>query len=121
MSNFIINNDKILKEKIDLLDSLSHIEIATKLIKESEGKGDIIDQHYEKLHCEIDYIEENTELHKILKSYLDNTSSHSVTLQDAYEVKREGDAERFKDLGNKMLLWHGSSITNYVGILSQGI
>ena len=26
-----------------------------------------------------------------------------------------------KDVGNRMLLWHGSRLTNYVGILSQGL
>ena len=26
-----------------------------------------------------------------------------------------------KDIGNKMLLWHGSRLTNFVGILSQGL
>ena len=25
------------------------------------------------------------------------------------------------NLGNKMLLWHGSRLTNYVGILSKGL
>jgi len=125
MSNFIIDNDKILKEKIDLLESLGNIEIATKIIKEAEGKDDIIDQHYQKLNCKIDYIPENTDLHQLLKTYLDNTASDeysasNVILTDAYEVKRDGDKERYKDVGNNMLLWHGSSINNFVGILSQG-
>lgn len=26
-----------------------------------------------------------------------------------------------KDIDNKMLLWHGSRLTNFVGILSQGL
>ena len=26
-----------------------------------------------------------------------------------------------KEIGNNMLLWHGSRITNFVGILSQGL
>lgn len=26
-----------------------------------------------------------------------------------------------KDIPNKMLLWHGSRLTNFVGILSQGL
>lgn len=26
-----------------------------------------------------------------------------------------------KDIGNKQLLWHGSRLTNFVGILSQGL
>ena len=28
---------------------------------------------------------------------------------------------RFKDLGNRQLLWHGSRMSNWAGILSQGL
>lgn len=35
---------------------------------------------------------------------------------------RKGEPEKFKEhIGNKKLLWHGSRITNFVGILSQGL
>lgn len=37
-------------------------------------------------------------------------------------MDREDDNKRFlKDIGNVWLLWHGSRLTNYVGILSQGL
>jgi len=39
-------------------------------------------------------------------------------------VERPGEAERFKPytaLGNQQLLWHGSRLTNWVGIISQGL
>lgn len=39
-------------------------------------------------------------------------------------MKRQGEYKRyraFKDLPNRMLLWHGSRNTNYAGILSQGL
>merc|ERR1712226_283817 len=37
--------------------------------------------------------------------------------------EREGEAERFnpENLGNRQLLWHGSRLTNWCGILSQGL
>ena len=34
---------------------------------------------------------------------------------------RDGEAAAFKDVGNRQLLWHGSRLTNWVGILSQGL
>ncbi|EGR33273.1 hypothetical protein IMG5_057380 [Ichthyophthirius multifiliis] len=41
---------------------------------------------------------------------------------NAFELQKEGEDERFtKDLHNRMLLWHGSRLTNYVGIISQGL
>ena len=41
---------------------------------------------------------------------------------EIFEVDKEADRERYKkEIGNKMLLWHGSRLTNFVGILSQGL
>jgi hypothetical protein len=39
-------------------------------------------------------------------------------------VEREGENERYakhQDNHNRQLLWHGSRLTNWVGILSQGL
>jgi hypothetical protein len=39
-------------------------------------------------------------------------------------VEREGENERYakhKDNHNRQLLWHGSRLTNWMGILSQGL
>lgn len=50
-----------------------------------------------------------------------NLSSHSfkVDITDIFELEREGEAEVYQeDVGNKTLLWHGSRVTNFVGILS---
>ncbi len=38
-----------------------------------------------------------------------------------FEVVREEEVGRFRDEGNRMLLFHGSRLTNFVGILSQGL
>jgi poly [ADP-ribose] polymerase len=37
-------------------------------------------------------------------------------------VQKDIDDQRFRsDIGNRWLLWHGSRLTNFVGILSQGL
>lgn len=46
------------------------------------------------------------------------------TVEDIFEVQREGETGRFdpwKANHNRQLLWHGSRLTNWVGILSQGL
>jgi hypothetical protein len=46
-----------------------------------------------------------------------------MSVAEAFTVSREGEADRFessKSLGNRFLLFHGSRISNYGGILSQG-
>ena len=43
-------------------------------------------------------------------------------LYQAFRIERKGEAKRFKPfkkLHNHRLLWHGSRLTNFVGILSQ--
>ena len=47
---------------------------------------------------------------------------YTLTVLDIFEIDRETEAERFtKNIQNRMLLWHGSRLTNWVGILSQGL
>jgi len=38
-----------------------------------------------------------------------------------YRIARAGEEERFKDLGNRRLLWHGSRRSNFISILTQGL
>ena len=48
----------------------------------------------------------------------------SLTLRDAFALRREGEAERYepyKELPGRTLLWHGSRLTNFVGILRNGL
>lgn len=63
----------------------------------------------------------------MLESYVKNThasthSSYSLDVLEIYELEKGLDKTRFKkDIGNRRLLWHGSRLTNFVGILSQGL
>ncbi|KAH9786488.1 poly (ADP-ribose) polymerase 2 [Citrus sinensis] len=72
-------------------------------------------------------LEDDTQIQ--IAKYLLNThakthSSYSVDIVQIFRVEREGETERFKKLSNsknRMLLWHGSRLTNWTGILSQGL
>lgn len=57
-----------------------------------------------------------------MKNTTSDNSYYKIEIEEAYEVCRKGEANKFKEeLSNKKLLWHGSRITNFVGILSQGL
>lgn len=48
----------------------------------------------------------------------------AVEVQEIFEVVRAEDKKRFRKfekLHNRQLLWHGSNLTNFVGILSNGL
>ena len=63
MSNFALNTLDKIKEKVNMLDSLSQIEIATKILNDTKDyDDDLIEHHYIKLDCEIRPIENNVNL-----------------------------------------------------------
>uniref|UniRef100_A0A0D9WXY3 Poly [ADP-ribose] polymerase n=1 Tax=Leersia perrieri TaxID=77586 RepID=A0A0D9WXY3_9ORYZ len=49
----------------------------------------------------------------------------SLELEEVFSLDRDGEFTKYSryknNLHNKMLLWHGSRLTNFVGILSQGL
>ncbi|KAL6208200.1 hypothetical protein ACLB2K_019151 [Fragaria x ananassa] len=54
----------------------------------------------------------------------DHIKTHYHVLQLIFRASREGEAERYRkflSMKNRMLLWHGSRLTNWAGILSQGL
>ena len=114
----ILDNPDIVKSKIDMLDNLLEIEIAFNLLQnKDEDKGkDPIDAHYEKLQTHMDVLDRSSDEFKILEKYVKNThaSTHtmySLEIEEIFKISRKGEKERFskfKDLGNRQLLWHGS-------------
>lgn len=128
MQNFILNTDEKVKAKLELLESLRDIQVATKILKEAEESGEnMIDMNYKKLNCELNPLAKDHPEFDLIEKYVKKThatthSSYSLELLDLFEVKRGGEEDKFKkDIGNRMLLWHGSRLTNFGGILSQGL
>lgn len=115
-----------IKAKMDLLDALVDIEAAMKIIKHADKNEHKSDAFYHNLNCKLEPVEHDSDLFKTLEQYLQNThgdthNHYSLEVVDIFEVDRQGESERFKDVGNKQLLWHGSRLTNYGGILSSGL
>jgi len=120
-----------IKEKSSMLEALTDIEIANRLLKE-KGSEDLnmspIDVNYRKLRTDIVPLEHYRSEYQIIQQMIENTQStefrYTITLEDAFEIAREGEAERFmpySKLPHHRLLWHGSRLSNYIGILSQGL
>jgi len=129
----LLDNPDLVKSKISMLDNLLEIEVAYNLLnagddEESKGK-DPIDKHYAKLKTDMEVLQRDSEEWAVLEEYVQNTHASTHTLytleiEEIFKVSRKGEAKRFKPfkaLPNRMLLWHGSRITNYAGILSQGL
>ncbi|KAG2378279.1 hypothetical protein C9374_008422 [Naegleria lovaniensis] len=126
----VINQKTMLQKKIELVESLAELEVASKIISKEKKTENPIDSIYNDLHTELTPVEKNSEEWKWIDKFIQNThapthSSYTLELQDAFVVKREGEAEKYieksKDISNKQLLFHGSRSTNFIGILSQGL
>ncbi|KAL4235039.1 Poly [ADP-ribose] polymerase 2 [Mactra antiquata] len=114
------------KSKIALLEALGDIEIAIKMLKEGDMSENPVDRHYHSLKCDMEPLDHTSDSFKMLESYLQNThaithNQYKMKLLDVFEMNKHGEMENFNDVGNRMLLWHGSRLTNWVGILSQGL
>ncbi|KAG5892238.1 hypothetical protein JTB14_014609 [Gonioctena quinquepunctata] len=124
----ILNDPEIIKQKLEMLDSLMELEIAYNLMKTS-GSEHTVDSYYNQLNTEIGVLKRDSEEFAIIKEYVKNThaathSNYELEVEEVYTVKRQGEDKRFKPfrkLPNHKLLWHGSRVTNFAGILSQGL
>jgi len=136
MSEFILNTEAKVKEKLEMLASLEDVQIAIKLLESAnvqnafrllDSANKDIDRNYRILNCALTPCEKYSEEFNMVLDYMKNTHAmthcdYKLELLDLFSVKRQGEAERFtKNLHNKQLLWYGSRITNYAGILSQGL
>jgi poly [ADP-ribose] polymerase len=68
MANFVIDSASKLKEKLEMVESLAEIEIATKIIEKNKSLSDedILNKHYDGLNCDIKGIDKNVkEINKI--------------------------------------------------------
>ncbi|XP_043109054.1 poly [ADP-ribose] polymerase 2 [Puntigrus tetrazona] len=124
----IIRTEDELKEKIALLEALSDIQIAVKVVQSSvQNDEHPLDRQYHSLQCQLQPLDSNSNEYKVIERYLQSThapthTDYTMTILDIFAVEREGEKDNFcSEMKNKMLLWHGSRLMNWVGILSQGL
>lgn len=124
----IIRTEDELKEKIALLEALSDIQIAVKMVQSIvQNDEHPLDGQYRSLQCLLQPLDSNSNEYKVIEKYLQSThapthTDYTMTILDIFAVEREGEKDNFcSEMENKMLLWHGSRLSNWVGILNQGL
>ncbi|XP_022647178.1 poly [ADP-ribose] polymerase-like isoform X2 [Varroa destructor] len=125
----LLDNVDSIKDKISMLDSLGEMELTMKMLKQEDKTQIPVDHHYAQLKTEIDVVSRNAPVFGLLQKYVSTThatthSSYELEIMDVFTVARQGEAQRykpFKRLQNRRLLWHGSRLSNFAGILSQGL
>uniref|UniRef100_A0AAQ5XD06 Poly [ADP-ribose] polymerase n=1 Tax=Amphiprion ocellaris TaxID=80972 RepID=A0AAQ5XD06_AMPOC len=124
----IIRSEDELKEKIALLEALSDIQIAVKMVKSSEDSDEHpLDRQYHSLQCKLQPVDSSSNEYQVIEKYLQSTHApthcdYTMTVLDIFSVDRDGESSNFlSNLHNRTLLWHGSRLSNWVGILSKGL
>ena len=125
----VITNRELLLQKIEAIESLLQVStaqsIAGELSAAEANSTHPTDLNYEKLKCGLE--EASPEEFAMVEKYAKNThaathSSYTLKVKHVFKASREGEDKVYKkSIGNRQLLWHGSRLTNWVGILSQGL
>lgn len=83
-----------------------------------------VDKEYQALRCKLNWLDPQSGHFQELADHVVRSQlrTRSIQVKNIFTVKRAGEWEAFaKDVGNEKLLFHGSRIQNWVGILSRGI
>ena len=83
-----------------------------------------IDQEYDALRCRVEWLEPRCSEFKELADHVVNSQikSKTIKVKNLFRIRRGGEWDVFNEqIGNHKLLFHGSRIQNWVGILSRGI
>lgn len=125
----IIDSIKELEERIEMINCLRNIKITFKFLNEVNG-GDIhpTDFNYQHLKTDIEQLARKSAEFKLLMKYKtngeDKSDNFKIKVENIYKVARHGEDERsapYAKFDNRQLLWHGSKLTNFPSILSNGL
>jgi len=121
----VIDSTDMIETKIELLKLLDNVEILSKLLKYSFNTINKVEKQYLSLDTDIVPVTDPHE-YKMLCDYKTKSSGthYKLNIENIYKVSRHEEISKFKtwqNTHNRQLLWHGSGVANYVGILSSGL
>ena len=121
----LLTSKEMVKEKIQLLEALQDIEVALRLLGGSCAGGNLVDENYNRLQVNIQPVPAGvlraTIESSILSTHADTHSQYRMAVEDLFSLGKPSETENFMDCGNKQLLFHGSRLSNWAGILGQGL
>ena len=85
----------------------------------------VVDQQYLSLKCDVGWLDKGSKEYERIESHVLSVRprfSGGIKIRNIYTLRRPTEHESFtSELDNQKLLFHGSRIQNWVGILSRGI
>ena len=94
-----------------------------------------VDYVYNALNLQIQPLRKEEPEFDVIRTYIDNTKEDNnnygyrgfmdtYDIHNIFKIQRKGEAEMiqaYKEVPNHFLLYHGSQLFNFIGILSQGL
>ncbi|KAG8179654.1 hypothetical protein JTE90_017793 [Oedothorax gibbosus] len=110
--------------KLVLIHNLLHIGLASHMILGATHRVAEVnpkDYVYRSLNCNLSLLKEETRDAQMILQYIHNTSlSNSIHIHSIYTV-HHGEQTGLPKLGNRMLLWHGTRLSNMLSVLTRGL
>ncbi|RUP47991.1 poly polymerase catalytic domain-containing protein [Jimgerdemannia flammicorona] len=116
------------QKEMQRIDNIRYLNSGANMLLGAELRGKEInplDYCYRAFQCRMDEVEPETEEYKVVSRYMDTTAKNNdYEIIHLFGLDRAGERARFEpfsDDKNRRLLWHGSRLSNFMGILSQGL
>lgn len=127
-----INSSGKIRKEVEMLDSLTAMKFADRVMTGSDSDSHPDDRLFESLNMEeMTVLEPESIEYQLLEEYLmtstGDTHAMEYDVESIFRIERRGEADRFSTSrfssleGNRKLLWHGSRSTNFPGILCNGL
>eukprot|EP01065_Artemidia_motanka_P017312 TRINITY_DN207_c10_g1_i1.p1 TRINITY_DN207_c10_g1~~TRINITY_DN207_c10_g1_i1.p1 ORF type:complete len:700 (+),score=209.68 TRINITY_DN207_c10_g1_i1:28-2100(+) len=125
-----ISTRELLDKKMQMLDALADLEIAARVLSEAAKMPEHPwDAAYAKMKTTLTPLDKESEAYGLIREMAKGThgkthNSYTLSVMDVFNVERAGEKERYAPYSkkpNRVMLWHGSRVTNWMGILSQGL
>ncbi|CAD5234123.1 unnamed protein product [Bursaphelenchus xylophilus] len=113
-----------IKDELSLLEALVQAEAIVDHTKKEIKKINPSDRNYQRLNCKLEPISNKHKTFKMIEKYLKNThgpthKDYKMKVKNVFELEKEGTFNTGID--NHQLLWHGSRLLNWFGILLKGL
>lgn len=129
----LLNTKEMINKKYEMLSDMQQMDITCNiLIEKIEEEMNPVDIYYRKLSSMVDItdLDKDCDEYKEIGSYVKNTTLRgqanrfNIELLHVFKILRHEEIERFarfEGTANRKLLFHGTRLTNIVGIMTNGL
>ncbi|CAD8137177.1 unnamed protein product [Paramecium octaurelia] len=120
----LLENDKNINQQLQLVEVLLNVELSVKILLGAHFKADTIHPLaycFNALNIKMLTLTKDDLEYKMIKTYMGKTQT--VKISNIFAIERKGEAKKFEQFNNgpRMLLWHGSKISNFISLMALGL